>query len=163
MDVTDLEPVVIESFELRSPADLITEVAGRVTLRLGSAYAVLVLDPSGRQEVAEVELLPADSRLEKADEVERRALEDVVEALSERWERERTGPWPSPVKAKIVTVVVRDGLCVWTSTEWAWSRLWRYGLKPISAGDIVVVTEHGWYDLMTRHADHQPAAVGDGP
>lgn len=159
MDVTDLQPVVIEPYELRSPADLMVEVARLVDLTVGRAYAVLVLDPSGRQQVAEAVVLPIDSRLDRASDAEHRRLETYVEALTERWQRERTGPWPSPVRAKLITVVVREGLCVWTPTEWAWAMLWRYGIRPISAGEVVVVTEHGWCDLMTRHADHRPLAA----
>ncbi|GAA0970007.1 hypothetical protein ENKNEFLB_03884 [Nocardioides aquaticus] len=159
MDVIDLQPVVIEPFELRSPADLMAEVARLVDLTVGCAYAVLVLDPSGRQQVAEAAVLPIDSRLDRASEAERRQLKTYVEVLTDRWQHERTGTWPSPMRAKLVTVVVREGLCVWTPTEWAWAKFWRYGIRPVSAGEVVVVTEHGWCDLMTKHADHRPAAA----
>ena len=64
-----------------------------------------------------------------------------------------------PSYVKVVTVVVRRGLCVWTSLESAWSNAWRYAWTDLSTGDLITVTEHGWYDFMTKHADHQPALV----
>ena len=30
----------------------------------------------------------------------------------------------------------------------------------LSCGDLITVTGRGWYDFMTKHADHRPALVG---
>jgi hypothetical protein len=59
----------------------------------------------------------------------------------------------------VVTIVVRRGQCVWTPVELAWSNAWHYGFSGLSTGDLITVTEHGWYDFMIRHADHEPALV----
>ena len=46
---------------------------------------------------------------------------------------------------------------MWTPLEWAWSNAWRYAFTSgLSCGDLITVTEHGWYDFMTKHADHGP-------
>lgn len=141
----------IEPFELRSPAKLITEVAERVPLVRGSAYAVLVHDPSRSQQVRSVTELRCGSVIED----ERRAR-DAIQMACDRWDDHR---WRSPSELKVVTVVVRTGLCVWTPIEWTWSNAWRYANTGLSGGDLITVTEHGWYDFMTRHADHRPALV----
>jgi hypothetical protein len=32
-------------------------------------------------------------------------------------------------------------------------------IETLSCGDLITGTEHGWYDFMTKHADHLPALV----
>ncbi len=113
-------------------------------------------DPATRPRVAAVERLRVDSRLEQdgddlhaaGEEVQR--VHGVFEAI--------VGPSPRPTQAQVVTVVVREGWCGWGPHEWAWSHVWYYGYHPISGGHLIVVTEHGWVDLFTRHADHRPRA-----
>jgi hypothetical protein len=141
----------IERYELRSPADRIEEVAARVDLVRGTAYAVLVHDPSRRQQVRAIAELPCGSMID-----DDREARDVIEAVCARWSFGRSY---MPSDVKVVTVVVRDGLCVWTPVEWTWSTAWRYASTGLSGGDLITVTEHGWYDFMTRHADHQPTLV----
>jgi hypothetical protein len=141
----------IESYELRSPADLIAEVASRVSLTEGSAYAVLVGDPSRAQSVRDIETLSCGAFIEADD------VRDLLEELCGRWDQ---GARSRPSEVKVVTVVVRRGLCVWTPLEWAWSNAWRHAFTSgLSCGDLITVTEHGWYDFMTKHADHLPALV----
>ena len=141
----------IESYELRSPADLIAEVASRVSLTEGSAYAVLVGDPSRAQIVRDVEELECGAFIEEDD------VRDLLEAICMRWGQ---GAHTLPSEVRVVTVVVRRGLCVWTPLEWTWSNAWRYAFTSgLSCGDLITVTEHGWYDFMTKHADHRPALV----
>ncbi|WP_395658433.1 hypothetical protein [Nocardioides sp.] len=141
----------IEPTDVRSPAELIEEVADRVPLVGGAAYAVLVHDPSGRQRVRAIEELRCGSVIDDYE-----GARDVIEAVCTKWD---DGRWHSPSELKVVTVVVREGLCVWTPVEWAWSNAWRYAATGFSGGDLITVTEHGWYDFMTKHADHQPARV----
>lgn len=154
----DRTPVEIEDYEFRSPSRLIRTVAARVPLEVGAAYAVLVRDPSRRQQVVAVERLEAPSTLSGDDEDALRRASEEVRLLSARWEQ-RVGRYPMPNVAKVVTVLVREGWCVWGPHEWAWCHVWREGYRPISGGEIVVVTEHGWLDLFTGHADHAPAAL----
>lgn len=157
--VTSIEqrPVEISDLDFRSPSRLISTVAARVPLEVGAAYAVLVRDPSRRQEVLAIERLAADSRLGDADDATLKEAGAEIERLGARWEQ-LVGPYPLPNEAKVATVLVREGLCVWGPHEFAWCHVWRYGYRPVSGGEIIVVTEHGWLDLFTEHADHQPAA-----
>lgn len=141
----------IEPFELRSPADLVIEVAESVVLARGTAYAVLVRDPSRAQQLRAIEPLPCGSLVD-----DERQVRDAIQTVCDRWDDKR---WHSPSELKVVTVVVRDGLCVWTPVEWTWSTAWRYANTGFSGGDLITVTEHGWYDFMTKHADHRPALV----
>jgi len=59
----------------------------------------------------------------------------------------------------LVTVVVRPGRCVFGPNELVWSKGWRYAnhLQAVFDGDLVLVTEHGWLDLMSREAGFEPA------
>jgi hypothetical protein len=139
----------IDDFELRSPAELIEEVAGRVPLADGTAYAVLVAGPARKQTIRAIERLPCGAEIDDYDRAR-----PLLEELCRRWD---DGGDTRPSRLKVVTVIVRRGLCVWTPVEWAWSNAWRYTWTPISGGDLIVVTEHGWYDFMTKHADHRPA------
>jgi len=141
----------IESFEIRSPAELIRAVADRVPLTEGTVYAVLVGDPSRAQKIRELEELPCGAFIEDDHDVR-----DLLEELDTRW---APAGHVLPSEAKVVTVVVRRGLCAWGPVEWAWSMAWRYAFTRLSGGDLITVTEHGWYDFMTEHADHQPALV----
>ena len=141
----------IDSFELRSPAELIDEVAGQVPLTDGSAYAVLVRDPSRTQQVRAVAELSCGSLID-GDRPARRIVQDLCASWG-------GGVSHLPSELKVVTVVVRRGLCVWSPVEWAWSNAWRYANTGLSGGDLITVTEHGWYDFMTKHADHEPALV----
>ena len=142
----------IEPYEFRSPAELIQEVSDRVHLRRGSAWAVLVQEPSRRQKVRAVAGLPCGSLVDDDEEAR-----GVIEAICDHW---GGGGWHSATDLKVVTVIVRDGLCVWTPVEWTWALAWRYASISLSGGDIITVTEHGWYDFMTKHADHRPALIG---
>lgn len=141
----------IESFELRCPAELIEEVAGRVPLADDKAYAVLVGDPSRTQEVRAVAELTCGSSIEDNADVRQ-----LLEELDTRWD---PGVQNLPCDVIVVTILVRRGLCVWTPVEWAWARAWCYALTRLSVGDLITVTEHGWCDFITEHADHQPALV----
>lgn len=141
----------IEPYDLRSPADLIAEVADRVHLAEGSAWAVLVDDPSRAQHIRNIEQLSCGAFMEAA------GLRTFLEGLCARWHQ---GARSQPSAVKVVTVVVRRGLCVWTSLEWEWAMAWRYAFTSgLACGDLITVTEHGWYDFMTKHADHRPSLV----
>jgi hypothetical protein len=141
----------IDDFELRSPAELIGEVSRRVALTDGTAYAVLVHDPSRTQHVRAIHELPCGSLIEHGDEAR-----PHIQEVCDDW---GLGSFHLPSELQVVTVVVRRGLCVWTPVEWSWAMAWRYANTGLSGGDIITVTEHGWYDFMTQHADHQPALV----
>ncbi len=60
-----------------------------------------------------------------------------------------------------MTVVVRPGRTVFGPNESVWFSGWRYSnhFEAISTGDVMLVTEHGWLDFMTREAGHVPRMV----
>lgn len=81
----------------------------------------------------------------------------MIDELRDRWSTQ----WLEQARVdsrdlRAVTFVVRSGRCGWSDVEWRWANAWRYGVLSIPGGYITVVTEHGWLDLFTKHADHEP-------
>jgi hypothetical protein len=140
----------LKSYEFRSPAELIDDIACRVPLTDGTAYLVLVAQPSTSQQLISIERLDAPSE-----------LDDHEEVCSEMRERIERWPLPDawPPTHAAVTVVVRRGLCVMGPNEGVWCKAWRYinHHRALYSGEIVLVTEHGWTDLTTRFGDTTPA------
>ncbi|WP_134767185.1 hypothetical protein [Nocardioides sp. 1609] len=136
--------------DYRDPEALITEVAERVTLRAGDVYLVLVAHPSTEQRVDKVVLLDLDAEQEDCEDT-REELHRVMQTL----------PVPDvvPPTHGVMTVVVRPGRTVISAAEAAWLRGWRYANHGRSCydTDLILVTEHGWTDLMTDWGGALPA------
>ena len=99
------ERMNLKPYEFRSPAELIDDIASRVPLTDGTAYLVLVAQPSTSQQVISIELLDVPSE-----------LDDDEEACNEM--RERIEGWPLARcvaagalsrRGRRTTGVVRDG------------------------------------------------------
>lgn len=148
-----LSGMSLENYEFRDPAALIDEVAHRVPLREGTAYVALVAHPSSDQRIVAIERLNAPAVLDHYEDA-RDELYDTMQRL----------PIPDtfPLTHATVTIVVRRGLCVLGPSEGHWLSAWRYSnhLTGSFTGDLILVTEHGWTDFMTGHADTSPALVG---
>lgn len=58
-----------------------------------------------------------------------------------------------------VTIVVREGLCVLGPNEGEWYRAWRYSnhLRNAFDGGLILVTRHGWVDVLSDTAGSSPA------
>lgn len=141
----------LKSYEFRDPARLVEEVAERVPLSPGAVYVVLVAHPSTAQRVVEVRRLESPAM-----------IDDYWDARAELCELMRQLPIPEhppPPRHAALTVVVRPGLCVFGPNEGRWMSAWRYSNHLTNAfdGDLILVTEHGWTDLMTEFAGHSPA------
>ncbi len=142
--------MTLESWELRDPARLITEIAERVPLEDDTAYVALVLHPSTKQRLLDVRRLDLPALLDDDDQISEE-LCTVARSFGIGWQPGRT-------QHLLMTVVVRPGRCVHGPNEAVWCMGWRYSnhLTSISTGDLLLVTEHGWSDLMTGEAGHEP-------
>ena len=58
-----------------------------------------------------------------------------------------------------VLAIVRPGLCVLGANEGRWCNAWRYvnHLRRLYDGNLLLVTEHGWHDLLSDCAGSTPA------
>lgn len=144
-----------DSWELADPARLVDEIAAAVPLRADTAHLAVVRDPSTIQRLLATETLPTTARISHHDDVRRLLVETVRERL----------PVPpltaTRIRHAVVTVVVRDGLTVMTRNEAHWLKAWRYSNHMRSAYDgyLILVTEHGWYDWVSRAAGRVPHLV----
>lgn len=61
----------------------------------------------------------------------------------------------------VMTVVVRPGRTVVGAGEEAWLLGWRYSnhFRRCYDTDLILVTEHGWLDLMTKLAGQTPSMM----
>lgn len=144
--------MTLEAFEIRDPERLIKDVANIVDLVEDSAYAVLVRAPSTAQQVVEARLLEIPALLDDDDDIR-----DHLCGIARSFDL----PDVRPPRHALVTVLVRSGRCVIGPNEGVWLRGWRYSnhLAPVYDSDIILVTEHGWTDLLTTWAGHEPALV----
>lgn len=145
----------LEPFEIRDPQRLITEVAEQVDLVEDTACAVLVRAPSTAQQVIEVRTLDIPALLGDDDNIS-----DALCGLA----RSFAIPDVRPPQHAVVTVIVRAGRCIFGPNEGVWLAGWRYSnhLAPIYDSDLVLVTEHGWTDLMSTWAGRHPAMQASG-
>jgi hypothetical protein len=93
-------------------------------------------------------------RWEELDDFGRsQLLCDVVNAMPIPERSRDTGP-----RHSIMTIVARRGLAVWGTTEKEWLIAWRYSnhLTNAFSGDLILVTEHGWTDFMSRLGGLEP-------
>ena len=142
--------MALEDFEIRDPERLVKQVVELVDLMDDQAYAVLVRAPSTKQEVVEVRLLDVPALLDDDDDIS-----DLLRAVA----RSFNLPDVRPPQHALVTVIVRSGRCVIGPNEGVWLRGWRYANHhaPLYDSYIILVTEHGWTDLMTTWACREPA------
>lgn len=140
----------LQRYEIRDPARLIHDIATRVELAEDSAYLALVHHPSTHQRLQEVRALALPALLDDGERISdelREAVQAIVPQAA-----------PHPPEYVVTTVVVRPGRCIFGPNEVVWSNGWRYANHFAAAhtGDLLLVTEHGWVDLMTAEAGHEP-------
>jgi hypothetical protein len=140
----------LEPSELRDPSRLIHEIPDRVRLVEDSAYVALVQHPSTHQRLVEVRQLGLPALLDDGEDISEE-LREAVEALAPEWRRQAP-------EHLVMTIIVRPGRCMFGPNELVWSLGWRYANHFAAAytGDLMLVTEHGWADFMTKDAGHEP-------
>jgi hypothetical protein len=141
--------MALEPWDIKDPDLLIRAVAELVPLAEDTAYVVLVRRPSTQQEIVEIRKLDLPALLDDDDDISDE-LRDAVRSFGVPDTRE--------CLHAVVTVLVRPGLCVMGPNEAVWLKGWRYANHFVRAfdGDLILVTEHGWTDFMTRFAGHAP-------
>ena len=133
---------------------LMHEIADHCPLTPGLAMLAVVEDPSTVQRLTHLERLPVDARLDHG--------EDLSTLLYETMDRL---PVPddhaADIRHTVLTVLVRPGFAVIGRHEKQWWLGWRYSnhFRRVWDSDLAVVTEHGWYELMSRWAGRTPAMV----
>jgi hypothetical protein len=140
----------LEPFDYRDHARLVNEVDRRVALVENSAYLALVHRPSTTQRVVTVKRLATPA-----------VIDDYHEACAELREVMQRLPIPDAPRPQhsVMTFVVRPGPCVFGPNERNWLLAWRYSnhLTQAFTGNLILVTEYGWCDLMTDEAGATPA------
>ena len=143
--------MTLRPWQLHDPARLLTEIAGTFPLVEGSALLALVHRPSTDQNLVDVERLRTPADIEDWQQ----ASEEICELMQRFAIPER----PRRPEHAGVTVVVRDGLCVLGPNEGQWYRAWRYSnhLRDAFDGGLILVTPHGWVDVLSDAAGLSPA------
>jgi hypothetical protein len=143
----------LREYDVRDPAQPITDIADRVSLVVGTVHLALVRDVSIDQKILRVDTLKLPAEILDWEEASEE-LQQVVEG------------WPIPRVGRIprhtpVLVVVRPGLCVFGPNELVWFTAERYAnfLAHVWPVNDILVTEHGWLDFMTKYAGSSPAAL----
>lgn len=138
-------------WQLRDPARLLTAIADRVPLVEGAALLALVHHPSTEQNLVGVERLDTPAVIDDYE-----AASEEICALMQRF---AVPDHPRRPEHSGVTVVVRDGLCVLGPNEGRWHRAWRYSnhLQNVFDGGLILVTRHGWVDVLSDTAGISPA------
>ena len=141
--------MALEPWDIKDPDLLIHSVAEQVPLTEDTAYVVLVRHPSTRQEIVQIRKLDLPALLDDGDDISDE-LRDVVRSFGVPHTRE--------CLHAVVTVLVRPGRCVIGPNEVVWFKGWRYSNHFVRTfdSDLILVTEHGWIDLMTEFAGHEP-------
>jgi hypothetical protein len=135
----------LESWELVDPARFIEQIASSHRLVAGLALLAVVEDPAGRQAITHVETLPIDCRIGHYSQ--------AADLLYETMQRLTLPDVPGPdMRISVVTVIVRLGVTTPGRHEAAWTSAWKHSshLRAAFTGNLMVVTEHGWYDLMSE-------------
>lgn len=143
--------MTLRPWQLRDPARLLTEVAQRVPLVEDTALLALVHHPSTEQDLVGLERLRTPAVIDDWQQ----ASEEICERMQQLDIPER----PRRPEHAGVTVVVRDGLCVLGPNEGQWYRAWRYSnhLRNAFDGGLILVTPHGWVDVLSDTAGTSPA------
>jgi hypothetical protein len=139
--------------DIRDPQALMRELSTRASLTDGSAFLLLVAEPSTTQSLVSAERLRTPAVLGHWSQA-RDELSQRIESLAIPRGPER--PWHL-----LMTVVVRAGLCVFGHNEDQWILAWRYSHHFAHAydGGVVLVTEHGWRAFISDDGGHSPALV----
>ncbi len=143
----------LDSFEYRDPGRVVADVAAHHRLVDGDALLALVHDPPGRQDVVHVSRV-ATTEWAGLDRFARsQLLHDATNALPIPDRSTRGGPQHS-----IMTIVARRGIAVIGPAEAEWLAAWHYSnhLTGAYAGDLLLVTEHGWVDWVTGWGGNEP-------
>ncbi len=137
-------------YDVRDPAQLISQIAEQVDLVEDTAWLALVHRPSTTQKLLEVRPLELPALLDDGERISDH-LRGAAEAFGLGWRRH--------YEHALVTVVVRPGRCVLGPNELVWSLGWRYAnhFEAAFDGDLILVTEHGWRDLMSHEAGFEPS------
>jgi hypothetical protein len=135
----------LESWQLVDPARLIGQIASEHRLVAGLALLAVVEEPATSQVITHVETLPLDCRLEPHTH----AADLLYETMQDLPFPDLAGPG---TRYSVVTVIVRPGLTTPGRHEAAWTSAWKHSshLRAAFTGNLIVVTEHGWYDLMSE-------------
>jgi hypothetical protein len=146
----------LRSYEVRDPAALIREIADAVVLAEDTAWLALIHRPSTEQRLMRVDPLPIPALLDDDDDISAH-LRSATEAFGLTWTNNGKGP-----EHKAVTIIVRPGFADFGPNEGVWFKGWRYAnhLQDVFTGELMLVTEHGWVDLMTDACGHEPRMVG---
>jgi hypothetical protein len=142
----DLEP-----YDFRDPGEIVAQIASEQPIRDEDVLLVVVQDPSRTQQVTHV------CRLDRADwkDLEPWRLSNYVREQVQQLPLPPSGPetWCS-----VLTVVARRGFAVFGAREMRWMYASRYSnhLRRVFSGDIVLITDHVWHDLVTGWRGHEP-------
>lgn len=141
-----------ETDNFRDLPELLNELAQDNPLTDGAAIVALVRDPQGPQQVIHTELLRASAYLEDYMDA-RDEIYDLMNRMPMTDDDERE------LRCRPLTVLVRRGFTVFTTWESEWTLAWRYSNHPrhTLTSDFVLVTEHGWNDLMSGDGGLEPA------
>lgn len=130
-------------------ADLMDQISAAHEFYDATVLVALVRDPESTQEIVRIDRVPVS------------AYADDATADARMDEPLRTLPVEdSPeFRYRTLTIVVRRGFTVMGDVDLRWSNALKYGWKPPGCLTTaqVVVTEHGWLELRTDEAGHQPA------
>ncbi|MFP5335478.1 MAG: hypothetical protein ACLGIV_09200 [Actinomycetes bacterium] len=143
--------MTLRPWQLHDPARLLTEISERLPLVEDTALLALVRHPATEQTLVGLERLRTPA-----------VIDDWQEASDEIYERMQRFEIPDRPRRREhagVTVVVRDGLCVLGPNEGQWHRAWRYSnhLRNAFDGGLILVTPHGWVDVLSDSAGASPA------
>lgn len=143
--------MTLRPWQLQDPARLLTEISERFALVEGSALLALVHHPSTEQKLVGVERLHSPALLDDSHEASKE--------ICERMQQFDIPARPHRPEHCVLTVVVRDGLCVLGPNEGEWHRAWRYSnhLRNAFDGGLILVTRHGWADVLSDTAGTSPA------
>jgi hypothetical protein len=134
----------LESWELAEPARFIERIASGHRLVAGLALLAVVQDPVSSQTITHIEELPIDCRIEHPSQ----AAELLYTTMQQIPLPDSAG---HGTQHSVITVIVRPGLATAGRHEAAWKVAWSNSnhLRPAFTGNLVVVTEHGWYDELS--------------
>jgi hypothetical protein len=145
--------MTLNSYEYRDPEQVATAVVAQRRLRDGDVVLALVRDPSGDQEVVRLRSIPRTKR-HGLDAYERsRLLAGYAERLRVPPRCGADSEWYS-----IMTIVARRGYAVFGPEEGEWLTAWLFSnhLTGAFAGELIVVTDHGWADHSSGSGGLEP-------
>jgi hypothetical protein len=143
----------LKPYEFRDPGGLLRDLAVRTRLESGAAFLLLVEHPSTEQRILRIDRLCTPAEITD-DETACDEMRDVIATYDL--------PDTYPITCAVMLVVVRPGLCVTSDSQKWWHRAWRYVNhgRALYSGDLMVVTEHGWWDTMSDLGDVRPCLAG---